>query len=77
MNWKRPMTISDGLLRGRMICQKIRHSLHPSMRAASDRSLGMVMKNWRSRKTLNAPARNEPTQSGRRLPIQPTALNMQ
>ena len=62
---------------GRMTCQKMRHSLHPSMRAASDRSFGMVMKNWRSRNTLNAPATNEPTHSGRRVPIQPTQRNRQ
>ena len=58
-----------------MICQKIRNSLQPSIRAASDRSLGRVMKNCRSRKTLKAPAKNEPTHRGLRVPIQPSHRN--
>ena len=35
--------------------KKMASSLQPSMRAASESSLGMVKKNWRSKKMLNAP----------------------
>ena len=54
---------------------RICSSLHPSIRAASVMSLGNARKNCRSKKTLNAPARNEGTQSGLKVPIQPNDLN--
>ena len=39
-----------GLSTGSTICQKIRHSLAPSMRAASSRSSGIERAYWRTRK---------------------------
>ena len=44
-----------GMAIGSMICQKMRSSPAPSMRAASSSSTGKVWKNWRSMKMPNAP----------------------
>ena len=58
-----------------MIRQKMPHSLQPSIRAASLSSSGMVRKNWRMRKMLNALPKNAGTHSGLSVPIQPSVLN--
>jgi hypothetical protein len=58
-----------------MMRQKMASSLQPSMRAASDSSLGMVRKNWRSKKMLKAPPKNAGTHNGSSVPIQPRERN--
>jgi len=69
---KIPTVISGGLASGSMIFQKMPNSLAPSMRAASESSSGIVRKNWRRRKILNAPPpKNCGTVSGRNVSIQP------
>src|SRR6478752_6666189 len=68
-------TESAGRDRGKITRQKMANSLQPSMRAASESSLGMVRKNWRKRKILNAPPKNDGTQSGKSVPIQPKLRN--
>ena len=45
-----PATTAMGRASGSMIRKKVRSSHTPSMRAASSRSLGTVMKNWRNMK---------------------------
>src|SRR3954447_24924548 len=51
---------SAGLESGKIIDVKIRQVDAPSIRAASSRSRGMVIKNWRSRKMKNG----KPNQAG-------------
>jgi hypothetical protein len=65
--------MSGALESGRYICQKIRSSEAPSRVMASGRLFGMRMKNCRKRKMLKALPKNVGTQSGFRLPIQPSA----
>ena len=48
---------SDGRMTGITTCHQMRSSLAPSIRAASSRSLGTVLKACRSRKILNTVAR--------------------
>ena len=55
---------------GRTTMRKMFHSEQPSILAASDSSSGMVRKNWRRRKILNALPNQAGTQSGRNDPIQ-------
>ena len=57
---------------GTMIRSRIRRSLAPSIRAASDSSFGIPRKNWRSRKMKNGLPRNVGTMSGRYVPTQPS-----
>ncbi len=61
-----------GIDSGTTIERRIRSSLAPSMRAASDSSRGMPRKNWRSRKMKNGLPRNVGTISGRNVPTQPS-----
>ena len=68
MNVKSATHDSAGRTSGRMIRQKMPKSLHPSMRAASESSSGIVMKNCRSRKMLNADPNHAGTQSGLNVP---------
>ena len=44
---------STGVSTGTTMVRKMRHSLAPSMRAASSRSSGMPRANWRTRKMPN------------------------
>jgi len=51
-------TVARAVLdKGKIIFQKMRTEEAPSSLAASSRSLGMVKKNWRSRKMKKAPQR--------------------
>ena len=54
-----------------MIVIRIRSGPAPSIVAASSSSRGIVMKNWRSRKTLKALAKKWGMISGSHVPIQP------
>src|SRR5215207_2585299 len=53
---KTPTAANAGLERGRMICMKMRQREAPSIKAASSYSLGMLIKNWRSKKMFHAEA---------------------
>ena len=64
-----------GVLSGTMIRQKMRHSLHPSIRAASLSSSGIVLKNCRMRKMLKALPNHAGSHRGSRVPIIPRDLN--
>ena len=58
MNVSSPSTAATGRTAGRMTCQKIRHVLQPSTRAASTSSFGTAWTMyWRIRKTPNAVTR--------------------
>jgi len=66
-----------GLARGSTIFHQIPGSLQPSMRAASSRLFGTVMKNCRMRKILKAPPpRNIGTVRGLKVLSQPSSLKM-
>src|SRR6266545_5980953 len=54
-------TVSTGVDSGKMIRQKICQEFSPSTRAASSRSLGIVLMYWRIRKMKNAVPPNEGT----------------
>ena len=55
---------------------RMRSSPHPSTRAASRYSCGIVMKNWRSRKIENASPKKAGTISGSSVPTQCRRTNM-
>ena len=61
---------------GRITDRRILNGPAPSIMAASSRSRGMLMKNWRSRNTLNALANRCGTISGSHVPIQPSRVKM-
>ena len=48
MNWNNATTVSAGLAKGKMTRSMMTSSLAPSMRAASDSSCGICLKNCRS-----------------------------
>ena len=66
--------IRAGLDSGRMIRQKTPQLEQPSIRAASSRSVGMLKKNWRSRKVKNGPPKKFGTIRGRNVSTQPSCL---
>src|SRR5216684_8833929 len=77
--WARKAKISAvataGIASGRMTRQKIHQLDAPSIWAASSYSWGMVMKNWRIKKMVNAPppaANQYGTINGRNVSSQPT-----
>src|SRR5450755_2128856 len=74
-NVNRATTDNAGRASGKITRQKMPNSLQPSMRAASDNSPGMVRKNWRNKKMLNAPTKNAGTHKGIKVPIQPKLRN--
>ena len=61
---------------GTITRSRIWSSLAPSTLAASDSSWGMVRKNWRSRKMVNASPKNNGMISGLSDPIQPSRTKM-
>src|SRR5919202_5676110 len=65
---------SAGLDSGKMMFQKTRKLDAPSMLEASSSSLGMLMKNWRSRKIKKGQPNQAGTMSGRKLLTHPSSL---
>ena len=65
-----------GIDSGTMTDRKTRNGPAPSIRAASSRSRGIVMKYCRSRKTLYAFANRWGTISGSHVPFQPSLVKM-
>ena len=61
---------------GTMIERRIRNGPAPSIIAASSSSRGIVMKYWRSRKTLNAFAKKWGMISGSHVPFQPSHVKI-
>jgi len=74
MNVNRATTASAGFASGSRTSVKIRTSEQPSILAASLSSIGMVLKNCRSKKIENALPKKAGTQSGRKEPTQPSHL---
>ena len=70
MNEKSATTARAGRASGRTTRKRMPISPQPSMRAASESSRGMVMKNCRRRKMLNADPNQAGTQSGLNVPSQ-------
>ncbi len=63
-----------GLAIGRTTRSRVRRSPQPSIRAASMYSLGMVSRNWRSRKMENASPKAIGMMSGQSEPLRPICL---
>src|ERR1700675_3970262 len=69
-NWKRATAVMAGLARGTITLIITWNSLAPSTLAASDSSCGIVKKNWRSKKIVNASPKKVGTIKGFNGPIQ-------
>ena len=70
------MVAIAGFANGTMICQNIWKFEQPSIRAASSRSSGMVLKNCRNRKMLKTPPpKKEGMMSGYQVLTQPIFSN--
>src|SRR6187401_370156 len=70
--WKIATAMTTGQACGRTTDQSVRNGPAPSMAAASSRSVGIVMKYWRMRKTSNGLAKNVGTSRGNHVPTQPS-----
>ena len=57
-----------GLVSGRTMLHQMRVSLAPSIRAASDSSMGMLRMNWRSKKIRKAFPKKDRIHSGIMVP---------
>src|SRR5919199_1833447 len=75
MNWNSATVASAGLASGKMTRQKMVNSFAPSTRPASDSSWGMVMKNCRNKKMLNALPKKGGMSRGYNDPTHPSNLN--
>ena len=72
MKWNSATTANAGRDSGMMMSFQMRNSEQPSTRAESDNSKGIDMKNWRSKKMLNAAPNQAGTHNGLGLPTHPS-----